>query len=99
MTTVPLGVDKMRTGDDAQRTGGGANRIKIERHFDICALGMKTIGMPPRFARVVVAIRVEVIEIIAEQRLGGAHDHGMIEQGGELFALVDEGNDGGSFGS
>src|SRR4051812_33688028 len=88
----------MRTGDDAQRTGGARERVEIEGRLDEAQRRGRAVAMPAGIALVEVAVAADVEEVRPEQRGADVVDARIVEEGAQALALVDERDDAGVTG-
>ena len=79
----------MAARHNAQTAGIAAEWVEIVCYFDRENFRVSAIGMPAGIPAVVVAVARSVVEVVP-QNVGGDTDNAwVVEQGAELFAVID----------
>src|ERR1019366_8740422 len=88
--------DLVAAGNHAQAARVAAHRIEIEGQLDVDEVAMPAVGVPARVARVEIAVRAHVIEVVAENAGGDALEARVVEHRAEVNAAVDARRDAGT---
>ena len=88
----------MAAGNDAKRSSIARQWIEIEcdlyvhRVFEF----MSTVRVPPCIADIEIPVAAHIVEIVTEQRLRNSEDSRIVQQGTQLFVLINKWNDTGT---
>ena len=87
----------MAARNDAHGAAVARQGIQVKGHLVIADRPRPApIGVPVGIANVVVAVAAQVVEVIAQQTGQDAIDAAVVQQAGQIFALIDEGHDAGA---